>query len=66
MFDSSLGVPKCKAVGEGAMLAAFDEEGCGKFIAIAEVVEVVSSFVNKSAARTIIGAFAVVEWVDVA
>ena len=63
---ASLRVPKGEAVGVVAVATILDQKGCGKLIAIAEVVEVVSSFVNKSATCPIIGAFAVVEWVDVA
>ena len=66
VFVASLRVPKGEAVGVVAVATILDQKGCGKLIAIAEVVEVVATLVDKSTARCNLLMSAIVERVDVA
>jgi hypothetical protein len=66
VFVASLRVPKGEAVGIVAVATILDQKGCGKLIAIAEVVEVVATFVDETATRCNLLMSAIVERVDVA
>jgi hypothetical protein len=57
---ATLRVPICEAVGVGAKLIIFNAECGGELVAVAEIVEVVSSLVNKAATCFVSWIFAVV------